>query len=174
MADTAGLRATKDQVEAIGIERALAKYGASLASLLRFIRPSSILTRAFDCDRADVADIKLCVLSLEEIFPRLAEDSPATTEPAVDHLTLELIDKDTLVLLNKSDSSVATSAQLRSISRYLEQAGKDWIGKGSEVELRQISVKEGTGLNELAKTLTNELKRRSVTIPRSSPGRRAN
>ncbi|GAA5870864.1 hypothetical protein JCM16303_001610 [Sporobolomyces ruberrimus] len=134
VADTAGLRATKDQVEAIGIERALAK--------------------------ADVADIKLCVLSLEEIFPTLAEDSPVTTEPAVDHLTLDLIDKDTLVLLNKSDSSVATSAQLRSISRYLEQAGKDWIGKGSEVELRQISVKEGTGLNELAKTLTNELKRR--------------
>lgn len=133
VADTAGLRSTKDQVEAIGIERALAK--------------------------ADVADIKLCLLSLEELFPS-SHTSDSSFTPSIDPLTLDLIDSNTLILLNKTDSISPSPSQLSSISSSLTQVGKSWLGKGSEKEFWQVSVKEGTGLRELAKGLTAELKRR--------------
>ncbi|GAA5961558.1 hypothetical protein JCM3765_002626 [Sporobolomyces pararoseus] len=132
VADTAGLRSTKDQVETIGIERALAK--------------------------AEVADIKLCVLSLEELFS--ATEGTNSAEPRIDPLTLELIDSNTLILLNKIDSSPPTSSQLQAISSHLKAAGKSWIGEGSEKEFWQISVRDGTGLKKLATDLTAELKRR--------------
>ncbi|GAA5948951.1 hypothetical protein JCM21900_003149 [Sporobolomyces salmonicolor] len=139
VADTAGLRSTKDQVEAIGIERALAK--------------------------ADVADLKLCVLSLEHLFPpspsasTLAATSPLSA-PQIDPLTLDLVDSNTLILLNKVDSSPPTPEHLRLISATLESAGKHWLGRGWEPPFWEVSVKEGTGLSELAEGLTGELKRR--------------
>ncbi|GAA5924735.1 Mss1p [Sporobolomyces koalae] len=130
VADTAGLRNTTDQVEAIGIERALAK--------------------------ADVADIKLCVLSLEELFPQSADPEI----PKVDSLTLDLIDSNTLILLNKTDSRPPTMSQLQLISQYLVRNNKHWLGRGREQEFWQVSVKAGTGLKKLASDLTAELKTR--------------
>ncbi|GAA5908796.1 Mss1p [Sporobolomyces salmoneus] len=132
VADTAGLRATKDQVEAIGIERALAK--------------------------ADVADIKLCIFSLEQLFPDSA--SRSQLEPHIDPLTLDLIDSSTLILLNKTDSFLPTKEHLEAISKNLSRAGKNWIGKGKEREFWPVSVKEGTGLKEFAAGLMEELKAR--------------
>ncbi|GAA5842893.1 hypothetical protein JCM3766R1_005694 [Sporobolomyces carnicolor] len=132
VADTAGLRATEDQVEAIGIERAIA--------------------------RADVADMKLCILSLEQLFPNHASESPK--DPVIDPLTLELIDSNTLILLNKIDSFPPTSSHFEALSRSLSAAGKSWIGRGHEKEFWPVSVKEGTGLREFADGLTKELKKR--------------
>ncbi|GAA6010848.1 hypothetical protein JCM11491_004564 [Sporobolomyces phaffii] len=136
VADTAGLRSTRDQVEAIGIERALAK--------------------------ADVADIKLCVLSLEELFPdsMSSSDRPSLASPTIDSLTLDLIDSNTLILLNKTDSSPPTPTQLELISENLARAGKSWIGRGSEREFWPVSVTGGLGLKELAAALTEKLKDR--------------
>ncbi|BGP29443.1 mitochondrial splicing system protein [Rhodotorula toruloides] len=126
VADTAGLRSTKDQVEAIGIERAI--------------------------EKAAVADIKLCVLSLDQLFP-----SSAPNTPTIDSLTLSLIDSHTLILLNKVDSSVPSSTQLEALERALDGEGKDWFGKGTE-PFRLVSVKEGKGLRELADVMRGELK----------------
>lgn len=110
-------------------------------------------------NRADVADIKLCLLSLEELFPS-SHTSDSSFTPSIDPLTLDLIDSNTLILLNKTDSISPSPSQLSSISSSLTQVGKSWLGKGSEKEFWQVSVKEGTGLRELAKGLTAELKRR--------------
>ncbi|GAA6052205.1 tRNA modification GTPase MSS1, mitochondrial [Rhodotorula toruloides] len=129
VADTAGLRSTKDQVEAIGIERAM--------------------------EKAAVADIKLCVLSVDLLF-----SSSASNTPIIDPLTLSLIDPHTLILLNKVDSSVPSSAQLEALERALESEGKEWFGKGTSEPFALVSVKEGKGLKELARVMRGELKRR--------------
>ncbi|KWU44682.1 tRNA modification GTPase TrmE [Rhodotorula sp. JG-1b] len=112
VADTAGLRtATRDRVETIGIERAV--------------------------DRAGTADLKLCVLSLEALFPTRARerDTPDPGPAPIDPLTLSLIDRDTLILLNKTDSFKPT---------------RFWL----------VSVKEGEGLTELAQGLKDQVRRR--------------
>ncbi|GAA6062695.1 hypothetical protein JCM10212_004753 [Sporobolomyces blumeae] len=133
VADTAGLRSTQDQVEAIGVERALAK--------------------------ADVADIKLCVLSLDELFPSTPTPS-ADESPRIDPLTVDLIDANTLILLNKTDSTPPGPSQLAAVSNRLASMGKVWLGRGSDKEFHLVSVREGTGLKALANSLTDELKRR--------------
>lgn len=112
--------------------------------------------------RADVADMKLCILSLEQLFPNHASESPK--DPVIDPLTLELIDSNTLILLNKIDSFPPTSSHFEALSRSLSAAGKSWIGRGHEKEFWPVSVKEGTGLREFADGLTKELKKRSARL----------
>ncbi|GJN88029.1 hypothetical protein Rhopal_000985-T1 [Rhodotorula paludigena] len=151
VADTAGLRSTKDQVEAIGIERAVAK--------------------------AATADIKLCVLPLDELFPTTTSASssppspPLPPAPRVDPLTLSLLDAHTLILLNKLDSTSPPSrAQLDALAAVLAREGKSWLRarEGEEAEegdgraFWPVSVKDGTGLAELAEGIKRELKRRYV------------
>ncbi|ORY80699.1 tRNA modification GTPase TrmE [Leucosporidium creatinivorum] len=133
VADTAGLRATKDEVEAIGIERALM--------------------------RADTADIKLCVLSLPKVFA----DSTSTStslEAQIDPLTLSLIDSHTLVLLNKVDALHITSEHLDAITHALRGEGKAWLGSESEQPFWQLSVRSELGLREFAEGLKGELQKR--------------
>ncbi|GAA5990684.1 hypothetical protein JCM10908_003188 [Rhodotorula pacifica] len=143
VADTAGLRAeTQDRVETIGIERAI--------------------------ERAATADIKLCVLSLVQLFPPWADANSAVPAVApIDPLTLSLIDKHTLILLNKTDSFTPTPAQLRDLQRMLKQEGKEWYGSGADKAEEQsgqpfwlVSVKEGRGLVELAQGLKVQVQRR--------------
>lgn len=109
--------------------------------------------------RADVADIKLCVLSLEELFAS-SSSSDSSLLPSIDPLTLDLVDSNTFILLNKTDSIKPSPSQLDSISQSLTQAGKRWLGMDKEHKFWQVSVKEGRGLRELAQGLTAELKRR--------------
>ncbi|GAA5998090.1 Mss1p [Rhodotorula paludigena] len=145
VADTAGLRSTQDQVEAIGIERAVAK--------------------------AATADIKLCVLPLDELFTPTAPGPPPPSSPPphIDPLTLSLLDAHTLILLNKLDSASPPSrAQLDTLAAVLAREGKSWLGarRGEEEEegggraFWSVSVRDGTGLAELAEGIKRELKRR--------------
>lgn len=107
--------------------------------------------------RAAVADIKLCVLSLDQVFTSSSPDTPV-----IDPLTLSLIDSHTIILLNKVDSSVPSPAQLGALERALESEGKEWFGRGTSEPFRLVSVKEGRGLAELAEVMRAELKRRCV------------
>ncbi|KPV76884.1 uncharacterized protein RHOBADRAFT_51869 [Rhodotorula graminis WP1] len=144
VADTAGLRSTGDEVEAIGIERAVAK--------------------------AETADIKLCVLPLDEIFPSSSPSSSSTPAarapaPVIDPLTLSLIDHHTLIVLNKLDAHVEppTAAQLGALEAYLRQEGKSWAVAGArerEGAFALVSARDGRGLAQLAERLKGEVKRR--------------
>ncbi|GAA6047701.1 hypothetical protein JCM3770_001728 [Rhodotorula araucariae] len=142
VADTAGLRTTRDEVEAIGIERAV--------------------------EKAETADIKLCVLPLDELFPaRSPPSSPAViaarpVSPTVDPLTLSLLDPHTLILLNKLDALAAapTPAQLAQLEAHLVREGKTWLGRGTASAFELVSVRDGRGLEQLAERLKGEVKRR--------------
>ncbi|KAG0665376.1 mitochondrial splicing system protein [Rhodotorula mucilaginosa] len=137
VADTAGLRTTtRDRVETIGIERAV--------------------------ERAATADIKLCVLSLEALFPDTTArgtSNPAPAPAPIDPLTLSLIDRDTLIPLNKTDSFKPTRAHLDALRDALRTQGKEWDG-GDDDRFWLVSVKEGEGLTELAQGLKDQVQRR--------------
>ncbi|KAI5479770.1 tRNA modification GTPase [Pseudohyphozyma bogoriensis] len=96
VADTAGLRQTSDEVEAIGVERAQ--------------------------QRAECADLKLCMLSLPDVF--IEDPTTGYVTARIDPLTLDLIDDNTIILLNKSDVIEVSSVHLDALSEALEQAGK--------------------------------------------------
>ncbi|BGP37373.1 mitochondrial splicing system protein [Rhodotorula kratochvilovae] len=140
VADTAGLRKTVDEVEAIGIERAVA--------------------------RAETADIKLCVLPLDELFPPASSSTTSAAGPPpplhIDPLTLSLLEAHTLILLNKLDAraSPPSPAQLAALEAYLAQEGRTWAGRGTERPFEVVSVRDGRGLAELAERLKGEVKRR--------------
>ncbi|GAA5844858.1 hypothetical protein JCM9279_000019 [Rhodotorula babjevae] len=145
VADTAGLRSTGDEVEAIGIERAVAK--------------------------AETADIKLCVLPLDELFPSCPSSSSTSPAPAlgplIDPLTLSLIDHHTLIVLNKLDAHTEppTDAQLGALEAYLRREGKSWAAAersegGAVGSFALVSVRDGRGLAQLAERLKVEVKRR--------------
>ncbi|TNY23352.1 hypothetical protein DMC30DRAFT_32710 [Rhodotorula diobovata] len=150
VADTAGLRKTRDEVEAIGIERAVAK--------------------------AETADIKLCVLPLDELFPSSSSSSSSSSStsstapatPHIDPLTLSLIDPYTLLVLNKLDArGPPTRAQLEALKGYLRREGRRWAGaragagpREESDEFALVSVRDGTGLAQLAERLKREVKRR--------------
>lgn len=134
-------------------------------------QPWNALTSIDSC-RAATADIKLCVLPLDELFPTTASDTLTTSSPPprIDPLTLSLIDGHTLVLLNKLDSTLPPSrAQLDALAAVLAREGKAWLGarEGEEDEgggraFWPVSVRDGTGLAELAEGIKRELKRRYV------------
>ncbi|GAA5973263.1 hypothetical protein JCM11641_003040 [Rhodosporidiobolus odoratus] len=146
VADTAGLRKTGDEVERIGIERAV--------------------------ERARKADIKLCVLSLSELFPPSSASSAMHTASSsctpsaypsllVDAQTLSLIDPSTLLILNKADTQPPSTEQLELLVTRLTEEGKEWWGIDAEDRgMVCLSVTEGKGLSGLADRLKAELKRR--------------
>lgn len=104
--------------------------------------------------RAECADITLCVLSLPSLFP-----TPHTV--TIDPLTLSLIDSNTLIILNKTDSLSLTPTQRQLILDALRLAGKDWIGKERGM-MWEISLREGRGLERLVEGLKGVLKERFV------------
>lgn len=111
--------------------------------------------------RAATADLKLCVLSLEALFPTTTDRSaPAPIDP----LTLSLIDRDTLILLNKTDSFKPTHAHLDALRDALREQGKEWDESresgGGVKGFWLVSVKEGQGLTELAQGLKEQVQRR--------------
>lgn len=116
--------------------------------------------------RAGTADLKLCVLSLEALFPTRARerDTPNPGPAPIDPLTLSLIDRDTLILLNKTDSFKPTRAQLDALRDVLREQGKEWYGAdgvgGGVGGFWLVSVKEGEGLTELAQGLKDQVRRR--------------
>lgn len=112
--------------------------------------------------RAATADIKLCVLSLEALFPTRARerDTPNPGPAPIDPLTLSLIDRDTLVLLNKTDSFKPTRAHLDALRDALREQGKEWYGGGGVGGFWLVSVKEGEGLTEFAQGLKDQVQRR--------------
>ncbi|GAA6035018.1 hypothetical protein JCM8097_002145 [Rhodosporidiobolus ruineniae] len=135
VADTAGLRKTVDEVERIGIERAV--------------------------QIAESADVKLCVISLAELFPPSSASSAPPSTPVIDSQTLSLLTPSTLLILNKADAAPPTDAQLDSLLAVLEKEGKSWMGKERGRDgLVRVSVKEGEGLGELAERLKAEVKAR--------------
>ncbi|KAF1802270.1 tRNA modification GTPase TrmE [Mucor lusitanicus] len=108
--DTAGLRESTDLVEIEGIKRAKA--------------------------RIDTADIKICLLSLE--------DTTATGLPTIDPLVRSVIDKDTYLVLNKDD--VYSHDDLTQLVRNIQSetgAKQVWTmscstGRGVDVFLKQM------------------------------------
>lgn len=141
VADTAGLRPTEaasDEVERIGIERAI--------------------------QRAQQADIKLAVLSA----PAVLGHGSGRTQVQVDEQTLGLIDKNTLVLVNKMDeiqgedaletSGKATQEALQLIEQYLRDKNRKWIGSEHGRAVHPISVKTGAGLRNMSESLKKVLK----------------
>ncbi|GAA5867482.1 hypothetical protein JCM3774_002919 [Rhodotorula dairenensis] len=153
VADTAGLRETRDRVETIGIERAV--------------------------ERAASADLKICVLSLEALFPVNPEETTSSSAPSppvlapIDALTLSLIDRNTLILLNKTDSFSPTEAHLWALQAALRKEGKEWYGclaatqggeeggeEGTERPFWLVSVRDGKGLADLAQGLKHQVQRR--------------
>ncbi|GAA6012626.1 hypothetical protein JCM10207_009061 [Rhodosporidiobolus poonsookiae] len=139
VADTAGLRNATEEVERIGIERAV--------------------------ERAETADLKLCVLSLAELFPPSSPSSSSSRAPhlPLDARTLALLDSHTLIVLNKSDASPPSPAQLAALADVLEGEGREWMGMRSDdqgIGFTCVSVREGEGLGELAERIKGELKRR--------------
>ncbi|BGP19030.1 mitochondrial splicing system protein [Rhodosporidiobolus nylandii] len=132
VADTAGLRKTGDEVERIGIKRAV--------------------------ERAQAADLKLCVLSLPSLFPSSLSASPS---PYIDSQTLSLIDSNTLIILNKSDTSRPSAEQLDALREMLRREGRNWMGEKEETGgFVCVSVKQGEGLGPLAERVKGELKER--------------
>lgn len=116
------------------------------------------LTSSLHHQRADTADIKLCVLSLPEVF---SSDSPSSPLQArIDPLTLSLIDSQTLVLLNKVDALQVTAEHLDAIAHTLRNEGKTWLGAESERPFWQLSVKSELGLRDFAEGLRRELQKR--------------
>jgi tRNA modification GTPase len=112
--------------------------------------------------RAATADIKLCVLSLEALFPDTTArgtSNPAPAPAPIDPLTLSLIDRDTLIPLNKTDSFKPTRAHLDALRDALRTQGKEWDG-GDDDRFWLVSVKEGEGLTELAQGLKDQVQRR--------------
>lgn len=82
----------------------------------------------------------------------------------IDPLTLNLIDSNTLILLNKVDALPLSPSHTSAVVRALESAGKSWLGHGSEAPFWELSVKTETGLREFAKGLTEVLKHRCVAL----------
>lgn len=126
-------------------------------------------------DRAETADIKLCVLPLDELFPTTPSTSPnsaSTPAPRIDPLTLSLIDQHTLIVLNKLDARAEppTAAQLSALEAYLRREGKSWAAAaapsedGLERAFAIVSVRDGRGLARLAERLKGEVKRRCVPL----------
>lgn len=112
----------------------------------------------FDLLRADTSDVKLCVLSLPEVFPTSACSS-ASLDAHVDPLTLSLIDSNTLILLNKSDAIDVSTAHIDALRQTLEKAGKTWLGAGGKA-FWKLSVKSEVGLKEFSEGLREVLKDR--------------
>ncbi|GAA5857314.1 hypothetical protein JCM8547_002213 [Rhodosporidiobolus lusitaniae] len=135
VADTAGLRGTRDEVERIGIERAVQK--------------------------TETADLTLCVLSLSDLFPPNSSSSSFSLPPSLDSRTLSLLRASTLLILNKSDASPPTPEQLDALVAALEEKGADWIGRERGREgVCCVSVKEGEGLRDLGEKLRGEVEKR--------------
>ncbi|GAA5828997.1 hypothetical protein JCM11251_004092 [Rhodosporidiobolus azoricus] len=139
VADTAGLRSRPtDEVERIGMERAV--------------------------ERAEAADIAICVLSLAELFPSSTSTAASSTmSPSmqIDPQTLSLIRPSTLLVLNKSDASPPSPAQLTALAEKLREEGKGWLGIDEEAKgMVVVSVEKGEGLGRLAERLKDELRRR--------------
>ncbi|KAM0749865.1 P-loop containing nucleoside triphosphate hydrolase protein [Meredithblackwellia eburnea MCA 4105] len=129
IADTAGLRVTGDEVEAIGVGRAR--------------------------EKARGADLKLFILPLD--------DPSALNDPSL----LDSIDSDTLIVLNKSDSTTSANSSATvdfedRLREKLDEKGVNWIGsRGNKgAEFLKLSVKNGDGLDGLTAEVTRLLRER--------------
>lgn len=134
-------------------------------------------------DRAATADLKICVLSLETLFPPETEEPAAlpSSSPAhaplapvlapIDALTLSLIDRTTLILLNKTDAFAPSAAHLAALRDALRAAGKEWAGCLADPRAEGdggredrpfwlVSIQGGEGLAELARGLKHQVQRR--------------
>lgn len=138
IADTAGLRSTSDEVEAIGVARAQS--------------------------RASTADIKLCLLSIVNLFSSSTSNSPsdssAPLSATIDPLTMSLIDHNTIIVLSKADSFALTKDHREALKTYLTQQNKTWLGRDEDVAMLEVSVKDSTGLDELVGVMAKVLKSR--------------
>ena len=116
-------------------------------------RPTADLVLT-DERRAAAADLKLCIISA-------AEADVDTGTWRLDPFTLDLIDDSTVILVNKVDAHPLPPPSLAALRDSLAAAGKTWIGSDSaDGGIRAVSVKEGTGLRELADSLKDLLKHR--------------
>lgn len=117
--------------------------------------PLSARRNAIPLRRAAGADLKLCILALADVFP-----SSASLEARIDPLTLSLIDRNTLIVLNKIDAFSLTPDHFKAVVSVLERANKVWLGRGEANELWPMSVKAGTGFREFVEGLKVVLKHR--------------
>ena len=106
--------------------------------------------------RAEGADLKICLLSASSIF---SASSPLTA--TIPDLALSLVDRNTLIVLNKLDSISHSPAHFKAIARALAGAGKEWIG--GEEGVVGISVHTGEGMEGFVARLRSALKDRWVS-----------
>lgn len=157
VADTAGLRNTADEIEAIGVQRAQAK---SVQPSGQHPHPRKQILKLTTLHRAAEADLKLCVLSLSEVFPF----TPTAALPLAAHiaahiapLTLAQIDANTVILLNKIDTVEFTPCHHDALRTALY--GTKWAGQEREDRgFVEVSVTEGKGLDMLVDRLKVILK----------------
>lgn len=103
--------------------------------------------------RAEGADLKVCLLSAASIF---STSRPLTA--TIPELALSLVDRNTLIVLNKLDSIEYSPAHSGAIVTALAGAGKQWIGGNDGVV--GISVHTGEGMEGFVEKLRSALKDR--------------
>ncbi|KAL4261913.1 TRAFAC class TrmE-Era-EngA-EngB-Septin-like GTPase superfamily protein [Pleurotus pulmonarius] len=143
VADTAGLRKTKDLVESIGIERTK--------------------------EAVQAADVSICVLSLPEMLniavspSKSLEDSALQSVPQIPSSVASLIAPNTYFLLNKADLLDSTSS-LGVARQSLERAmGEEANGEKMEATARwenvwAVSLQNGKGTEEFMESFAKSLK----------------
>lgn len=131
IADTAGIRETEDEVEAIGVQRA--KQRCALLQLSLKLAPTQTSYRALE------ADLKVLVLD--------------ASDPALeDQELLDSVDTNTIIVLNKSDLQEAAQTD-SPVAGKLLSSDRAWVGRNTEAPFRHMSVKDGTGLDDFTESL---------------------
>lgn len=132
IADTAGLRQSGEEIEQIGVGRAKRQAGQ--------------------------ADLKICLVAMPTLFP---SSSCSRLIPTIDRMTLDLIDENTIIVLNKSDLLNYSREHGRRLVQFFKDQGTEWIGQTDDNSgINIISLAESKGLSDLNQVLKSVIQKR--------------